>query len=92
MDPVLPAHQGFGGTGKPSERSFEQCVELINTHKNPRPSTIVQRFHCHSRAKGPMETTSEYVAALRRFAVHCNLEDILDDMLRDRLVRGLRDA
>ena len=27
--------------GKPSERSFEQLVELIDTHKNPRPSTIV---------------------------------------------------
>ena len=25
------------------------------------------------------------MAVLRRFAVHCNLEDILDDMLRDRL-------
>ena len=50
---------------KPSERSFE----------NPRPSTIVQRFHFHSRAQGPMETTS--LAVLRRFAVHCNLKDIL---------------
>ena len=49
---------------KPSERSFE----------NPRPSTIVQRFHFHSRAQGPMETTS--LAVLRRFAVHCNLKDI----------------
>ena len=42
---------------KPSEQSFE----------NPRQSTIVQRFHFHSRAQGPMETTS--VAVLRRFAV-----------------------
>ena len=41
-------------SGKPSERSFEQCVELIDTHKNPRMSTIVQRFHFHSRAQGPM--------------------------------------
>ena len=39
-----------------------------------------------------METTSEYVSVLRRFAAHYNLEDILDDMLRDRLVRGLRDT
>ena len=55
--------------GKPSERSFEQLVELIDTHRNPRSSTIVQRFHFHSRAQGPTETTSEYVAVLRRFAV-----------------------
>ena len=41
-----------------------------------------------------MKTTSEYVLALRRFAAHYNLVDILDDMLRDRLVRvrGLRDT
>ena len=54
--------------GKPSERSFEQLMELIDTHKNPRPSTIVQRFHFHSRDQGPTETT-------------CNFEDILDDIL-----------
>ena len=78
--------------GKPSEHFSEQLVELINTHKNPKPLTIIQRFHFHSRAQGPMETTSEYVAVLRRLAVHCNFGDILDDMLQDRLVCGLRDT
>ena len=78
--------------GKPSEQSFEQLVALIETHKNPRPSTIVQRFHFHSRAQGPTETTSEYVAVLRRLAVYCDFGEILDDMLRDRLVCGLRDS
>ena len=32
---------------KPTARTFEELLRLMNAHKNPQPLTIVQRFHLH---------------------------------------------
>ena len=78
--------------GKPSERSFEHLVELMDTRTLDRQPSYSGFIFTLGFMQGPMETTSEYVSVLRRFAAHYNLENILDDMLRDRLVRGLWDT
>ena len=35
---------------------------------------------------------AEYVAALCKLSEHCNFNDTLEDMLRDRLVWGIADS
>jgi hypothetical protein len=77
---------------KPTQKTFKELVELVEAHKNPQPSIIVRRFHFHSRAQSETETIPQYVAILRRLSKHCNFGDTLGDMLRDRLVCGLRDT
>ena len=77
---------------KPTARTFEKLVRLVNAHKNPQPLTIVQHFHFHSRSQMETETIPQYVAILRQLSTRCNFGDALDDMLWDRLVCGLRDA
>ncbi len=37
------------------------------------------------------ETVSEFVAGLRRLSEYCQFAATLDDMLKDRLVCGIRD-
>ena len=39
--------------GKPSETTFKNIVEKVQTHFNPRPSPIVQRFKFNSRSQLP---------------------------------------
>lgn len=77
---------------KPTDKSFEEIVSIVQEHRNPRPSVIVQRFNFHTRGQKEEESIADYVADLRRLADHCKFGDSLDKMLRDRLVCGIRDA
>ena len=56
--------------GKPTDLSFEDIVEKLKTHFNPKPSPIIKRYEFNTRKQQPNETISEYVAALRRIAEH----------------------
>ena len=77
---------------KPTDKSFEEIVSIVQEHRNPRPSVIVQRFNFHTRGQKEEESIANYVADLRRLADHCTFGNSLDEMLRDRLVCGIRDA
>ena len=52
---------------------------------------MVQRFYFNTRIQEMEETVLEFVADLRRFSEYCQFAATLDDMLRDRLVCGIRD-
>lgn len=77
--------------GKPTDHTFEELVEKVKTHFNPKPSAIIKRFEFNTRKQRPGETVAEYVAALRKIAEYCEYGDSLNDMLRDRLVCGIAD-
>ncbi|XP_056098696.1 uncharacterized protein K02A2.6-like [Rhinichthys klamathensis goyatoka] len=76
---------------KPGEKSYKDLTDLLQSHYNPKPSEIVQRFKFNSRTRAVNETVMEYVAVLRELAQHCNYGDKLKEMLRDRLVCGIAD-
>ena len=75
----------------PKELSYEELVEIVATHYNPKPSPIIKRFEFNTRCQEESESIANYIAALRSIAEHCNYGDTLNDMLRDRLVCGIRD-
>ena len=77
---------------KPTDKSFEELVTLVKEHHTPPPSVTVQRFKFNSRSQRDGESVAEFVAELRRLSEHCKFEVTLDDMLRDRLVCGIRDV
>ncbi|KRX43593.1 hypothetical protein T05_8394 [Trichinella murrelli] len=74
-----------------NEMTFEEIVSKVKEHFNPAPSEIVFRLRFHTRSQRPNESITEYVAALRNLSENCNFGNTLDDMLRDRLVGGIRD-
>ncbi|XP_060771406.1 uncharacterized protein LOC132882151 [Neoarius graeffei] len=76
---------------KPGAKSYKDLTELLQSHYNPEPSEIVQRFKFNSRTRAANETVTEYVAVLRELAQHCNYGEKLKEMLRDRLVCGIAD-
>ena len=77
---------------KPTELEFSALVELVQRHKNPRPSVIVRRFAFHSRQQQSGETVAAFVAELKKLSDDCNFGENLQEMLRDRLVCGIREA
>ena len=77
--------------GKPTDHTFEELVQLMQAHRNPPPSVTIQRFTFSTRSQKDGETVSQFVAELHRLLEHCTFDISLDDMLRDRLVCGVRD-
>ena len=77
---------------KPKEKSFEELCEAMNSHYNPKPSEIVQRFKFHCRSRKSGESVPNFIAELRHLSEHCNFEDQLENQLRDRLVCGINDV
>ena len=63
----------------------------MKNHLNPRPSSIVYRFKINSRFRQPGETIQQYAAELRNLSEHCEFNDQLEKMLRDRLACGVND-
>ena len=76
---------------RPNTKSFREIVKIVQEHHQPPPSFIVQRYNFNMRNQEEGESISTFIANLRRLSEHCKYERILDDMLRDRLVCGVRD-
>ena len=76
---------------KPSELKFEEVVEHLNKHYDPKPLVIAERFKFHKRNQQADESIAEYCAALRKHASTCQFGTFLDEALRDRLVCGMKD-
>lgn len=74
----------------PQDTSYDTLVTTLKRHYEPKPLEIAERYHFYRRCQGANETIAQFVAELRRLAVHCNFEAHLDQALRDRLVCGLR--
>ena len=74
---------------KPATKTFAQLKDVLIKHFEPKPVVIAERFQFHRRIQMPGETITEFVAELRRLAVHCEFGAYLSESLRDRLVCGL---
>ena len=76
---------------KPKEKLYLELVKLIQDHLAPKPSEIVQRFKFNNRFRNEGESVTDFEAALRNLAEHCEYNDTLEMMLRDRIVCRIRD-
>ena len=76
---------------KPKDKTYEEMVETLMKHLAPKPIVIVERFRFNKRDQKEGEGIRAYVASLQKLAEHCAFGDSLSDMLRDRLVCGIRD-
>ena len=74
----------------PARKSLDEIQNALRGHYEPKPLVISERFNFHRRQQGQGETVSQYVAELRKLAIHCQFGGYLDEALRDRFVCGLR--
>ena len=75
---------------KPAEKTFNEIVALLKEHETPKPNKIAERFKFNMRDRKDGESLSQYLAELRRLTEHCDYGDQLENMLRDRLVCGIK--
>ncbi|CAC5366936.1 unnamed protein product [Mytilus coruscus] len=74
------------------ESMEKQRAILLSPHGSPKskPSSVVQRC-INSKSRQPNESVSQFVAELRQISEHCDYKATLHDMLRDRLVCGIKE-
>ena len=74
-----------------STMSFEDLVKKALEHYNPQPSVIMRRFKFNSSVRQQGESVANFVSRLRDLASHCEYGDSAKELIRDRLVCGIRD-
>ena len=62
----------------------------MNEHQNPKPSVIVERYKFNKRDRQLGESIPFYVTELKHLSKHCDFGVTLGDMIRDRLVCGVK--
>ena len=90
--PTYQVIRNLTAPDKLTAQTFKEIVALVKDHYCPPPSEIVQRFTFNTQSQREGETIAEFVAELPQLSEHCKFGDTLDDMLRDRVVCGIRDV
>ena len=76
---------------KPGETDLKDILDEVSKHYSPTPSEIVERFKFHNRKQADGESVAEFIAGLRKLTEHCKFGETIDDMMRDRLVCGIKE-
>ena len=76
---------------KPTELDYAELVSALESHFNPTPIVVGERFKFWKRDQKNGESVNEYALELRKLTRFCDFGAFLDEALRDKLVCGLRD-
>ena len=72
-------------------KSFAELVQLAKEHYTPKPSVIMCRFRFNTSVRQDGESITRFVTRLRDLASLCEYGDSVKELIRDRLVCGVRD-
>ena len=72
-------------------KSFAELVQLAKEHYTPKPSVIMFRFRFNTSVRQDGESITRFVTRLRDLASLCEYGDSVKELIRDRLVCGVRD-
>ena len=89
---IYKLFKGLIDPEKPSTVSFINLIQTMKKHQSPTPNQIAERFNFNIRDRTETESVSSYVVELRRLTQHCDFGTALQDMIRDRLVCGIRNV
>nr|XP_029720499.1 uncharacterized protein LOC115262237 [Aedes albopictus] len=79
---------------KPQTKTYDEVVQILETHFNPEPLEILENFRFKCRKQGDEraeESIDDYLIALRKLAITCNFGNYLNTALRNQFVFGIRD-
>ena len=75
---------------KPSDVEYKVLLEKAKQHFVPVPLCIVKHYKFNTRVQQPSESIASFVAQLCALSMHWEFGEMLEDMLRDRIICGLR--
>ena len=71
--------------------SVKACLDALEAYFKPKRNVVYERYVFNFSSQQQEESTDEYVNRLRKYAASCNFGSLTDELIRDRLVLGIRD-
>ena len=75
---------------KPKDKSLDEISTVLQERFTEKKVEIAERFRFYTAVQ-ESETIAQFVSRLKKLARYCNFGDELNDMIRDRLVCGIKD-
>ena len=75
-----------------AEEKHDDVIADFDQHFALKRNIIFERVQFNRRVQEPRETADEFIVALHKLADTCDYGTLRDQLVRDRLVAGLRDA
>ena len=72
-------------------KEYKSVKAKFEEYFEKRRNTIYDRAKFNKRKQGDDETVDEFIADLYRLAQHCNYGALHDELVRDRIVSGVKD-
>ncbi|XP_061185196.1 uncharacterized protein K02A2.6-like [Saccostrea echinata] len=70
---------------------IDKILEALDGHFMPKTNVIYERYIFNTADQMPNESFDDYLCRLRELAKTCEFGDIMDQMIRDRIVLGTKD-
>ena len=80
------------GLGEDDKKNYDTVKEKFQGYFIKKHNVIFERAKFNMRSQLEGETIDSFVTALHGLAEHCNYRDLKEELIRDRMVVGLRDA
>ena len=80
------------GLTEEDKNKYDIVKEKFQGYFVKKHNVIFERAKFNMRSQMEGESTDSFVTALHGLAEHCNFRDLKEELIRDRLVVGLRDA
>ncbi|UYV63439.1 hypothetical protein LAZ67_2004082, partial [Cordylochernes scorpioides] len=71
--------------------NYNKVIECFESHFIPRRNIIYERARFNQRCQQEGEKVNEFITALHSLAEHCNFGMLHGELIRDRIVVGVRD-
>ena len=73
-------------------KKYKTVKDKFEAHFVKTRNTIYERAKFNSRKQGENETAHDFIVAVHCLAEHCAFGELRDELIRDRIVVGIRDA
>ena len=80
------------GITEEQRQHYNAVMENLDNHFKVRRNIIFERARFNKRSQLEGETAEQFIMELQSLVEHCEYGDLRDDMVRDRLVVGIRDG
>ena len=80
------------GVTPDDRKDYAKVLEKVDEFFQVRKNVIYERARFNRRNQQSGETAEQYIMALYDLAQHCDYGEMKNEMIRDRLVVGIRDS
>nr|XP_046491899.1 uncharacterized protein LOC124223711 [Neodiprion pinetum] len=75
-----------------NETLYSEVKKKFDEYFSPKKNVIFERYKFNSRVQEESESVDSFITALHALAEKCEYEALKDDLIRDRIVIGIKDA